>query len=444
MNRTGVISAGAAAALVVGLGVLAGLQRGPSIDDALVVEFTPEERRRVLSMSPVPDPPPDPTNRVADDPAAAHLGQFLFFETRLSSNNAVSCSTCHDPNLGFADGLPIALGVGRGKRHSPSLFNVAHNRWFFWDGRADTLWSQALSPIETPFEMESTRTDIARLMSEDDELRAAYQDVFGELPDLSDTTRFPPRARPRPDNPDHPQHTRWTGMTEADRRLVNEVFVNVGKAIAAYERRIITPPSPFDEFVAGLERGDGRSVASLGESAQRGLKLFVGAAGCFNCHSGPMLSDGEFHNNRVAPLDDTREPDAGRYEGIALLAASEFSAGSPFSDDPDGPRARLTARVAQSPENWGRFKTPSLRNVSRTAPYMHQGQKATLEAVVRHYSTFEDATPPSHHALPDPLLQDLELSDQQIADLVAFLESLTSPRLPRGLTKQPESAVYRP
>ena len=177
-----------AAALLAGAAAAGGCGPGsPAADagatSALAVELSDGMRRALLRHSPLPPPPPDPTNRHADDPAAAHLGRFLFFDERLSGSGTVSCATCHDARRGFTDGLTLAEGVGTGRRHTPTLWNVAHHRWLTWDGRADSLWMQALDPIEDPVEMGGNRADVARLVLEDEALRAAYTDVFGALPD---------------------------------------------------------------------------------------------------------------------------------------------------------------------------------------------------------------------------------------------------------------------
>ena len=153
----------------------------------------------ILAMGELGDPPPDPTNAVADDPRAARLGQFLFFEQRLSGTGTIACATCHEPGRSWTDGREVAEGLGTLTRHTPSLWNVAYNRWFFWDGRADSLWSQALSPLEHPDEHGGSRLQYAHLVHGDPELRAAYERVFGPLPELEDTERFPPEGRPVPD-----------------------------------------------------------------------------------------------------------------------------------------------------------------------------------------------------------------------------------------------------
>ena len=400
------------------------------------VAFTDVERRRILQHAAVPVPA-DPTNRYADDPGAAHLGRWLFFETRFNPDNAISCATCHVPARAFADGRTTARGLADLPRHAPALWNVGHQRWFLWDGRRDTLWAQALQPLEDPREHGSSRGRVVRLLHDDPELRAAYEHVFGPMPDLSDLARFPADARPVPDDPDDPTGRAWSAMTDVDRRVVDGVFANVGKALAAYQRQIISADAPFDVFAEGLRTDDPAKRAALSPQEQRGLKLFVGAANCRLCHAGPNFSDGEFHNTGVPPAGGGAPSDQGRYAGIALVQADPFNAAGVHSDQRDGPTARQVTSLLRSPETWGQFKTPSLRHVATTAPYMHGGQMASLAEVLRFYSTREGAVQFGHHE--DPLLVPLGLTDEELGDLEAFLKTLTGAPLPPELLGPPAS-----
>jgi cytochrome c peroxidase len=368
--------------------------------------FTPAEVRRILQHSPLLAPPADTSNARSDDPAAARLGQFLFFDPRLSGNGHLSCASCHDPAKAFTDGRPVSEGVHRGRRNTPALWNVAYNRWFFWDGRADSLWSQALKPMESPEEMANTRDGVYRLVRDDAEIRAAFETVFGAFP------------------------------AAGDRAAVNRVFASVGKALAAYQRRIVSRDAPFDAFAEGLRAGDPARMAPLSESARRGLALFVGRGQCRTCHVGPNFTDGEFHDIGVPPAAGL-EKDTGRADGVTRLRNDEFQAGGAFSDDRQGEAARSTAFLDASAPSAGRIKTPSLRNVALTAPYMHQGQLATLRDVLRYYSTLEGRTPPGLH--DEKILVPLHLTEQETADLIAFLESLTGAPLPSDLLRRPAS-----
>src|SRR5712691_3147867 len=235
--------------------------------------YTADELARIYRRSPLGPLPPGPVDGVAESAAAAALGQFLFFDPRLSANGEIACATCHQPARGFSDGRAVAKGLLTGARNTPSLLNAALNHWFFWDGRADSLWSQALQPLEGPREAGGDRLHIVHLVAEDPALGAAYQRVFGPLPPLAATARFPPHARPDPD-PRSPMAQAWQAMAPADHSEVNRLFSNLGKAIEAYERRLIGGPSPFDIYVEGLRTGDPAKEAALSSAAARGLKLF--------------------------------------------------------------------------------------------------------------------------------------------------------------------------
>ena len=386
------------------------------------IEFSKSELRRILGHSPLAEPPAG-TNAVAEDPRAARLGQFLFFDTGLSANGEVACSTCHDPVQSFTDGKPVFEGIGKGTRHTPALWNVAHNRWYFLDGRADSLWAQALQPIEIPIEMGSTRLRLAHQVYDDPALRHAYEVIFGDMPDLDDLRRFPAEGRPVPDDRGHPHHIAWTSMSETDRDAVNRVFVNVGKAMEAYERKLVSRRSPFDEFVEGLRENDPARQAALSPSAKRGLKLFIGPGQCRLCHVGPNFTDGEFHNIRVPPRGGGLPRDAGRFDGLRKLQSSPFNAAGVYSDDREGRAARRLEFVADTSQNWGAFKTPSLRNVALTPPYMHQGQFERLDDVLEYYSTLEGAITLDHH--DETILVPRNFTPQDKEDLIAFLEALT-------------------
>lgn len=402
--------------------------------DVEVVEFT-EDEIAVIVQHRLPPLPGDPTNRYADDPAAAHFGQYLFFDPRLSENGAVSCATCHDPAKGFTDGKRVADAIGTLRRNTMSLWNVGYERWFFWDGRADTLWAQALIPIEHPDEMGGDRMAIAHLIAGDPHLRHAYEQTFGSMPQLTDESRFPKHARPVSSGSAHPHQRAWDEMTPVDRDSVNRVFVNVGKAIAAYERRLVSRDSPFDRFVEGLVAGDRAAQDALSSAAKRGLKMFVGDANCRLCHSGPTFSDHGFHNNGLPGLAGGMPTDPGRFDALRSIVVGEFSSNGPYSDAREGETADRLRYLTRTPELWGAFKTPTLRNVARTGPYMHAGQMSSLREVVEFYSTLEGQVRVGHHQ--EVILQPLRLTEQEADDLLAFLEALTGRLSDEALVRQP-------
>ena len=396
--------------------------------------FTADEVRRLERHSPVPRLPPDETNKVADDPAAARLGQALFFDARLSPGARLSCASCHDPARSWTDGRSLSVGAGLGRRNTLSLWNVGYNRWYFWDGRADSLWSQALKPMESPTEMAGSRLAVAWLVWTDPSLRAAYTALFGAPPDVA-ARRCPKTGGPS--SAEAPERAAWQRLAAEDRASVNQVLVDVGKAIAAFERRLVSRRAPFDVFVEGLREGDLVKQAALSEPARRGARLFVGRGKCTVCHAGPLFTDAEFHDIGVPPSEAVPMPDIGRLAGIQELLADELGAAGPWSDDRNGPRAALVRYLAPRPEVAGQVKTPSLRNVALSAPYMHEGQLATLRDVLRYYSTLE-----GRRGLPaqqERILVPLQLGEQEMDDLIAFLESLTDTAIEPSLLRPPAS-----
>jgi len=382
------------------------LQSGEEPPPAPVV-FDERTIAKILTHSPLGAPPPNPTNAHADDPAAARLGRYLFFEKRFSRNGEIACATCHDPARAFTDGKTLSEGIGQATRHAPTLYNVAWQRWLFWDGRADSLWAQVRHPIETSIEMGGNGSRLAELVSADADLRAGYEFVFGPLPE----------AAPRENGE---RLLAWTG-----------------KAIEAYERKLVSRDSAFDQFAEALRTQDAAAQAKYPEAAKRGLALFVGQANCRLCHAGPNFSDEEFHNIGVPTLDRSAPRDSGRYGAIEEVQKDPFNAAGPHSDDPKGPRARELDTLARTSEQWGQFRTPSLREVARTAPYMHQGQFATLRDVLRYYSTLEGTVPAGHHG--EQVIKPLHLGEREIDDLIAFLETLNGAELPAELLGPPES-----
>ena len=397
--------------------------------------FSPDEVARILEHSPLPAPPPDPTNAVYEEPAAARLGQALFFDKRLSGTGETSCATCHEPERSWTDGKKTASAASVLSRNTPAIWNVAYNRWFFWDGRKDTLWSQALTPLEDPREHAGNRLQYVHFVLEDPDYRRAYTEVFGEPPDLSDPIRFPREGRPVPGDPDHPHRLNWTSMTARDRETTNRVFSNLGKAIAAYERQIVSRSAPFDHFVEGLREGDAEKQAAIPDAAKRGLALFLGKGRCFLCHTGPNFTDLEFHNDRVPGGEGEGALDMGRFLGVIQVREDEFNGIGLYSDDPTGPARDKVAFLVRNVHSRGELKTPTLRNVARTAPYMHNGQFETLADVVRFYSKLEGALPV--HKGAERLLVPVNLSEAEELDLIAFLESLTDESLPAELLAPP-------
>jgi cytochrome c peroxidase len=407
---------------------------------------------RALSPSPLPRAPHDPTNRVADDDTAAAFGQKLFYDPFFSGplldtdndgsplalgvsgqTGRVACAGCHVPGGGFSDTRSfqrqISLGAGWGRRRAPSLLDVGQARLVMWDGRRDTLYGQIFGPLESTVEMNSSRLFFAERIFRI--YRTEYEEIFGALPAMEDSAQFPAltaeRSGCQPADPAAPSPTcdgpfhgmpgdgaEYDSMTPENQRAVTEVVVNAGKAIGAFERRLTCGPTPFDDWVHG--------GAPLSLSAQRGAALFVGAARCVTCHTGPFLSDQQFHDVGLAPavvqqgfLDSN---DLGAASGLASAIADPLNSLGPFSDGSD---SRLPSAV--TPSMTGAFRTPMLRCVSGRPAFMHTGQLRTLEAVVTFFNRGGDR---SGYAGTNEL-HALGLADRDGADLVAFLRSLDGP-----------------
>ena len=344
---------------------------------------------RSLWIGSLPPLGPDPSNAVADDLRAAKLGQRLFFESRMSANGAVSCASCHQPERRFTDGLPKGQGVASSKRNTPSIVGVAYSPWLYWDGRKDSLWSQALAPLEDVNEHGSDRAEVVALVTQGSEYREDYEILFGAF-DL------------------------------AQDDAVDIAFANIGKTIAAFERLLLPSPSRFDDYVAALLDGnDSEKTAALSTDEILGLQLFIGEAGCTQCHNGPLLTNNEFHNTGVISFLG-EVPDKGRTAGVREVLVDQYNCVGDHSDDADKVCTELEyARTG--PELLGAFRTPSLRNLEDTEPYMHKGQFNTLAETLQHYNDAPPAMIGHNEAKP------LGLSRRQLQQLEAFLNALTAP-----------------
>ena len=382
-------------------------------------------------------PPADPTNGVADDAAAARLGQKLFFEQRYSENGQVSCATCHNPGTAYQDDRNnTALGLDFTGRHTPTVLNAAHvvdpetdTNWMFWDGRKDSMWSQALGPPEDAKEMGGSRMGIAFMLY--DLYKEEYEAVFGAMPTLRDedgTALFATEGKPGTDA--------WDALSAEDQNAFSRVYSNFGKAIAAYERLVVSGNSAYDKWYAEVVDGGAADSSHLSASARRGLSLFIGKAACGTCHNGAAFSDGGFHNTGVEQSGPhLPAEDYGRADGMASMVADEFNCAGEFSDHPN--KERCAAAHAEDLEaRQGAFKTPPLRNVALSAPYMHTGTLETLAEVVEFYD--DGGSDSGFSGEKDEEIVPLNLSESEQADLVAFLESLTGEDVPAELTTEPE------
>ncbi len=406
-------------------------------------------RARLVALSParLPAPPHDPTNRFADDPRAAALGQKIFFDPGFSGalidgdndgsasalgvagqTGRVSCAGCHIATSGFVDtrsfGEQASLAAGWTQRRTPSLLDVSQSSVLGWDGRRDSTWSQFFGPLEASNEMNSSRLFLAQQLRA--QYQADYQVIFGALPAFDDAARFPqltakqtgctlpPGGKPvchgQPGDA-----AEYDSLSAADKDAVTRAVVNAGKAVGAYLRMLSCGPSRMDAFVQG-------DSSALSASEQRGAAVFAGSGSCTQCHSGPFLSDEKFHDVGLHPVTVsvivTDDNDLGAATGVPALLRDPLNSRGIFSDGDDG---RLA--VAGQQKVTGGFRTPKLRCVSMRPSLMHTAQLRSLEETV---AFFDAGGHPGGYPGRNEL-RPLGLSQPEQTDLVAFLRALDGP-----------------
>lgn len=375
--------------------------------------FSNKEIETIKTLSPLPKVQEDPTNKVGLNPKAAEFGSELFNDWRLSRGEEFACQTCHrvtDDLMSVRNDTLIDI---------PSLWNIAYNNWFFWDGRADTLWMQALGPIENPIEHNFSRAEIAKLISRDDHYRSSYEELFGKFPDFSDEVRYPIPAMPSKDNKEANEN--WKEMSKNDRMEMNKVFAGVGKVLAAFQMTLISQKTDFDVYVEGLKEDNKIKKQALSDEAKRGLKVFIGKGKCIECHSGPAFTDSKFHNTLLPETGIEFGFKEGRYGGIKALKNSIFNAVGPFSDAPHAHVSKRVVSLEAKSKNKDSFKTPGLRNVYYTHPFMHTGQFSDLKEVINFYSEMKEARKSKY-----PEIEPRKFTDLEKSDLLEFLKSLSS------------------
>lgn len=380
-------------------------------------EWTAEEIQilQTLWIGNLPPLAEDKSNKFANNLEAAEFGRHLFFDERFSHNAKISCATCHIPELYFTDGLKTAAGAQAGVRNTPTVVAMAYSPWQFWDGRKDSLWSQALAPLENELEHAATRMQFAHIIYEDEEYRLLYESLFPPLPNLANKDRFPAAAGPVK-NKQWKQS--WNEMRKHDREAVTNIFVNLSKALAAYQHRLVPAASRFDQYVEALIHQH-EDKSSLTKQELAGLKLFIGKAQCINCHNGPLFTNNEFHNTGI--LSAPRQlPSMGRVHGVRETIKDEFNCLGVFSDASKDQCGEIIF-AKQGDELIAAHKTPTLRNINLTAPYMHSGQLTTLEEVIEHYDQAPLALVGHNEIKP------LELNYFEKKQLIKFLHSLSGP-----------------
>ena len=355
------------------------------------VEHTDTERSLLKAFGPWPTAAsPDPGNEFSGVAWAEKLGRELFSETAFSNSNTQSCASCHIESLAFTDGRTVGKGAGEHVRNTQGLLDVGLQRWFGWDGGTDSLWAASLRPILSDIELD------------------------GDIPTIAARLRTMP-ARVGP--------LIAAGVeTENDEALV----VAASKAIAAYVRTLQSGRTTFDDYrdavVAGLE-----SQSDYPEDARRGLSVFLGDANCHVCHFGANFSNREFHDTGRPFFTGIGQVDPGRYTGIKRVRSDPFNLKGKYNGTGKEQEILKTDSVSLSQANFGQWRTPSLRNLVQTAPYMHDGSLATLRDVVDAYA---DIDPDRIHSDAEAIIKPLHLTEQERQDLVAFLRTLSSDASP--------------
>lgn len=411
--------------------------------------FTPEERAVLAKLGPLGPPDADPTNQYADSPQAAALGQRIFFDKSysgpltvgddgmngalgsLGERGRVACASCHNPSAWFCDtrSVPSATSLGTAwtARNAPSMVNVAYYKWFGWGGKQDSLWMQGATSHESKDNTAGNRLQYIHILFK--KYKKDYDALFPVPldpaldPTAPDAGRFPASGKPKslPTDPDGA----WEQMAAADQQIVNTIISNVGKALAAYERRLVSLNAPIDRYLQG-------DAGALTRAMKRGLKLFIGKAACVSCHAGPGFSDNEFHNTGVAQAVGAHVPatDTGRFEDLPKVLSGTFNGASAFSNDPAAGQQKLAGLVASESDK-GRFRTKSLRGVAETGPYLHNGSLKTLDEVVHFYNLGGASS--GFSGVKDARIVPLNLSAAEEADLVEFLKALTGEPVPTEL-----------
>jgi cytochrome c peroxidase len=352
-----------------GLATVALLAADVARSAELLPPLSAEERDRIIAHGPWPAPMArDASNRASGSEAAIAFGRRMFHEPRLSANGYVACAACHQTNRGWTDAIPRARGLAPVDRNTPTLTNAALNSTFGWIGASDSLWMASLRPILDEREMGSNASAVAHVVRIGDGLACEYRLAFGRTPEAMDD---------------------------------EVVMVDVAKAIAAFLETLTTGRTPFDEFRDSLARGDRQNAERYPAAAARGVRLFVGRAGCASCHSGANFTDGAFYAV-------TGSIDSSRRDSIRSLQASRYSLAGPYNDDPERTRTRTESMRASTarPQDRGQYRVPSLRNVAVTPPYLHDGSRDTLREAIQHGGGEA-------------------LSASDLDDLVAFLVLLT-------------------
>lgn len=386
-------------------------------------------------------PAGEASNQYVNNSAAATLGQKFFWDPQFSGGivvtgnrngttyaagtpRLISCATCHAPSFGWADNTSnpnnVSLGTDLTNRNSPTVLNTSFNTYSTWTGGTDSVWAVMRPGVEGPTTQNFSRAGVAGIICANATYTADYTTVFGGAPDCTGVLAMNNAAFSVAQN--------W-GRNVAAAANVNLIFANFGKAIGAYEHKLVSKNSAFDQWAEGNEN-------AMSASQKRGLKLFIGKGNCVRCHSGPNFSDGSFHNLGVPQIGGALGVlDEGRYTGVADLTTgsnSTFNNNSTFNATPSINRV---SGLTQSSSDIGKFKTPTLRSVNKSPPYFHNGTFNSLWDVVNFYNFAGNAG--NFPGTKDPILTTRRMTNEEMEDLVNFLKALEGEALPTSLTTSP-------
>lgn len=436
-------------------------------DDADVL-FSDTEKEIIKTLV-YSAPASDPTNAYAENSAAATLGQKFFWDKQFSgdiviqgnrtsgfapktdntSAKQINCATCHDPSAGWADIATkpndVSLGANFTSRNSPTILNSAHNTYSLWDGSTDSVWAVARPAIEgNPHNF--GRLGVAFVICQNATYLAAYNAIF---PTTSTTAVCGTintnlcggiSCTPTSTNLYGKAYSNGSMVATAgsygtiasatNRAHIDTIFANFGKAIAAYERLIVSKNSAFDQWANGNEN-------AMTVAQKRGLKVFIGKGNCIRCHSGSNFSDGSFHNLGVPQIGGySGNNDQGRYSGVTKLLDSTDNGGFNTSTAyNDSSSTNKVSGLSASTTDIGKFKTPTLRSVSDTAPYFHNGTFTSLWDVVNFYNFAGDGG--NFPGTKDTILTTRRMTNEEMEDLVSFLRALDGEALSSTLTTSP-------
>ena len=342
------------------------------------------DKIKSLSISQLKPMPVDPSNIFAANEKAAIFGHLLFFDKRLSINFEISCASCHQPSKMFTDVRKVEKGLAIGKNNTPTIVGISYSPWFYWNGRKDSHWSQALDPLESDHELGNDRSLIVDLIFSEKKYSSLYREIFGD-----------------------------------NSKKTEVVFSNIGKALAAYQRKLIPGESKFDKYVKEVSSSLDNYDAILSYNEKAGLNIFINKGQCINCHNGPLLTNNSFHNTGLLSIPG-QLPSLGRVEGLALARLDAFNCLGDYSTATQEDCQELLY-AGEGDEFIGAHKTPTLRNIELTAPYMHSGQLENLALVIDHYNKAPEAMIGHNEAKP------LNLRYIEKKQLEAFLRTLTGP-----------------